>query len=90
MNPQPSHTRFIIGCITLLAMTCALCGGWLLWKGFAGGGELVMTVNTAIAGMVGFLANQSKATPPPTTPSGAIATEVTNLPSNPVQVEGPK
>lgn len=56
--PPVNHVKFIIGCITALALTSALCGAWLLWKGFAGGGELVMTVNTAIAGMIGFLSNR--------------------------------
>jgi hypothetical protein len=83
MNPSPvTHVRFIIGCITLLALASALCGAFLLWKGYNGGGELVMTVNTAIAGMVGFLGQQK---PPPTTTSGAIATEVTNPPTKPVE-----
>lgn len=66
---QPAnHVKFIIGCITTLALTSALCGAWLLWKGFAGGGELVMTVNTAIAGMIGFLSNRR---PEPTPPAEA-------------------
>lgn len=69
-----NHVRFIIGCITLLALVSALCGAWLLWKGFAGGGELVMTVNTAIAGMVGFLANR-QSPPPPTIPPSAERNE---------------
>lgn len=81
MTPQ-THVRFIIGCITLLALASALCGAFLLWKGYNGGGELVMTVNTAIAGMVGFLGQQK---PLPTTPSGAIATDVTNSPERPVE-----
>lgn len=79
MNPT-NHVRFIIGCITLLATLSALAGAWLLWKGFAGGGELVMTVNTAIAGMIGFLSNRQ-----PQTASGALATEVTNPPARPVE-----
>lgn len=85
MNQPNNHVRFIIGCITLIAMTGCICGAWLLWKGFAGGGELVMTVNTAIAGMIGFLSNQPK--PPTTTPSGALAAEITNTPKDPVKTE---
>lgn len=81
MTPQ-NHVRFIIGCITILALTSAMAGAWLLWKGFTGGGELVMTVNTAIAGMIGFLSNRQ---PSPQTASGAVATEVLNPPSNPVE-----
>ncbi len=54
MNPQ-DHTKFIVGCVTLLGMSAAAGGCWLLWKGFAGGGELVITLNTAISGLVGFL-----------------------------------
>ncbi len=87
MTPS-NHVRFVIGCITALAMISALCGGFLLWKGFNGGGELVMTVNTAIAGMIGFLSNQTK--PPQTTPSGAITAEVVNSPSKPVETHESK
>lgn len=76
MPTQPNHTRFVIGCITLLAMTSALCGGWLLWKGFAGGGELIMTVNSAVAGMIGFLSNQRQ-------PTGNAAPESQNPETNP-------
>ncbi len=78
-----NHTRFIIACITFISSLAALCGAWLLWKGFAGGGELVMTVNTAIAGMIGFLSNQPK--PPQTGAGGAITTEVINSPTRPVE-----
>jgi len=72
MNQPPNHVRFIIGCITTLALVATLCGGWLLWKGFAGGGELVMVVNTAIAGMIGFLSNRQ---PSPTTTTTSTATD---------------
>lgn len=81
MTPQ-NHVRFIIGCITALAMVSALCGAWLLWKGFAGGGELVMTVNTAIAGMIGFLSNRQPNQPGPGDPPAPVT--VTNPASNPV------
>lgn len=84
MTPQ-NHVRFVIGCITLLAMVSSIAGAFLLWKGFAGGEALVMTVNTAIAGMIGFLSNRQ--TPPPTTSSGAVATEVVNTPQNPVPTD---
>lgn len=78
-----NHVRFVIGCITALAMVSALCGGFLLWKGYAGGGELVMTVNTAIAGMIGFLSNRQT---PPLGP-----TQVTVPPGQPLPVtEEPK
>lgn len=52
---QRSHTRLVVCCITFLAFTATVTGSYLLWKGFAGGGELVMTLNTAISGLIGFL-----------------------------------
>lgn len=80
MTAEITPVKFIIGCITALAMVSALCGGFLLWKGYAGGGELVMTVNTAIAGMIGFLSNRPAPRPgdPPT------PVNITNPPSDPV------
>jgi hypothetical protein len=82
MSPQ-NHVRFIIGCIAWLATISALAGAWLLWKGFAGGGELVMTVNTAIAGMIGFLSNRQPPPPPgPNDPPAPVT--VTNTERDPV------
>lgn len=89
---RQDHTPLIVICITILATTCAVEGGWLLWKGFAGGGELVMTVNTAIAGLVGFLARNSIpiTVKPPDSPDGTladpIAAVVTNPPNRPLPV----
>lgn len=80
MTPQ-NHVRFVIGCITMLAMVSALCGGFLLWKGFAGGGELVMTVNSAVAGMIGFLSNRP-VPPPAVTESINRLEKLANEPDN--------
>lgn len=66
MTAPQDHTRFIVGCITMLAASAAFGGMWLLWKGFAGGGELVVTLNTAISGLVGFLGGRGTRPPPPT------------------------
>lgn len=63
MNPPKDHTRTVVVCITLLGMSSAVGGMWLLWKGFTGGGELVVTLNTAIAGLVGFLGRSNRAAP---------------------------
>lgn len=60
--PRPDHTRFIVGCVSLLGGFAGVLGAFLLWKGYNGGGELVMTVNTAIAGLIGFLSNSRKET----------------------------
>lgn len=70
MNQQ-SHTRFIVGCITALGALAAITGAWLLWKGFAGGGELVVTLNSAISGLVGFLGGRQMNAPATTTTSTA-------------------
>lgn len=62
---QNNHVRFVIGCITILAGLASLAGAFLLWRGYSGGSELVMTVNTAIAGMIGFLSNRQQTPEPP-------------------------
>lgn len=61
-TPRPDHTRFIVGCVSILGAFSGILGAFLLWKGYAGGGELIMTVNTAIAGLIGFLSNSRKET----------------------------
>lgn len=88
-HPQ-DHTRFIVGCVTVLASLAALEGGWLLWKGFAGGGELVITLNTAISGLVGFLGGRRSSTPAPDTtttatssPEGTTELTTSTLPDKP-------
>lgn len=72
--PPTNHTRLIILCITVLAAIAGACGTWLLWKGFAGGEGLAQTLNTAIAGMLGFLAHKSASPPPSSPPPPAAAT----------------
>lgn len=51
---QRNHVRFICCCITLLGVTCAVCGTLLIWKGYHGdlliGGTLA-----AVSGLCGFL-----------------------------------
>lgn len=59
-----SHTRLVVLAVTFLASQAAIMGGFLLWKGFAGGGELVVTLNTAISGLIGFLGGRAAAAPP--------------------------
>lgn len=66
MSPK-NHTALIVICITVMGMTAALSGSWLLWKGFAGGGELVITLNTAIGVLGGFLGGRAMNQPPSST-----------------------
>lgn len=66
-------------------MTATVGGCWLLWKGFAGGGELVMTLNTAISGLIGFLGGRNTAAPTTTNinqtkPEGDPVAVVTPIP----------
>ncbi len=56
-----NHTPMVVICVTILASQAALTGAFLLWKGFAGGGELVVTLNTAISGLIGFLGGRATA-----------------------------
>lgn len=71
-----------------MGTVAALMGGWLLWKGFAGGGELVVTLNTAIGVLGGFLGgramrNNNTATTSTVTDDGAVVTTQTNPESEP-------
>lgn len=66
MNPQTkSHTGLIVICVTWLGSLAALGGAWLLWKGFTGGSELVLALNSAISGLIGFLGGRAMTTPTP-------------------------
>lgn len=71
MTPTQSHTRFIVTWIGILGLAAAIAGTWLLWKGFAGGGELVVTLNSAISGLVGFLGGRGMNNPATTTTATA-------------------
>ena len=64
-SPQKNYTPLIVICVTFLASEAALIGGWLLWRGFAGGGEMIITLNTAIAGLLGYLGGRISASLPP-------------------------
>lgn len=87
MNP-PDHTRFVVGCVTAIAIITAICGAWLLWKGFAGGGECIMTANTAVGGLIGFLSSRGRQVSPPSTttaissPDGTVGVTTGTLPEN--------
>ena len=65
--PQRTHTALVVVCVTILATIASVIGGWLLWKGFSGGGEMIITLNTAISGLIGFLGG--RVTNTPSTPS---------------------
>lgn len=79
---SPGHTRFIVLCITVMAMAATSFGGYLILKGFQQGELLCQMGSNGLSGLVGFLGG--KVMSQPTTPSGALATEVTNPPSQPV------
>lgn len=54
MNP-PNHTKFIVLCITGLAMAATLVGSYLLLKGFQSGELLAQMGSNGLSGLVGFL-----------------------------------
>ncbi len=78
---QRTHTALVVICITFLAFTATVEGSYLLWKGFAGGGELVMTLNTAISGLIGFLGGRisNSAQQPAALPDMTISGEPPSL-----------
>lgn len=67
-----SHTRYIIGCITLLSTVAMVLGFWLLLKGYQSG-ELLITNGGVggLSGLVGYLGGRpptDKPQPPETKP----------------------
>ncbi len=83
-SQTPSHTRMVVICVTILASQAALTGAFLLWKGYQGGGELVVTLNTAISGLIGFLGG--RATVPPKPVDEPVTTTISKPPDKPVPV----
>lgn len=55
------HTRFIVACITLLALIATGCGSYLLLKGFQSGELLAQMGSNGLAGLVGFLGGKAMA-----------------------------
>ncbi len=73
----------VVICVTILASQAAITGAFLLWKGYAGGGELVVTLNTAISGLIGFLGGRAT-TPvnqPDAPPGGTSTTTTSSIPT---------
>lgn len=84
MNETPapiSHVKFIVGCVTILALFCASVGGFLLWKGYAGGELLCAQVGTAIGGLLTMLSQKPQQPQPPTTVS--VGTPPVNVTAQP-------
>lgn len=89
MNPN-NHTRFIVLCITGLAMMATGAGAYLLLKGFQQGELLAQMGSNGLSGLVGFLGGKM-ASEVKTGTGGAIQTEVVNRQENPVPTtESPK
>lgn len=56
-DPQKSHIRFIVTCVTILGTFCIILGAYLTWRGF--NAELLIGGGTsAIAGLLGVLSTQ--------------------------------
>lgn len=85
MTP-PNHIRFIISCLTLLALSSMGCGTYLLMTGYQSG-ELFVGIATGITGGIVGMISMRGGSGTPTTQSGAIATEITNQPGNPVPTQ---
>ncbi len=86
--PQPSQLRFALTALTLIAVLCISAGTFLLWKGYQSG-ELFVGIAGSIAGAIAGMLSMNRGTPPPTTPSGAVATEITNVQPVPVTETDP-
>lgn len=84
-QPPPSQLRFALTVLAIIAILCICAGTYLLVTGYQSG-ELFVGIVGSIAGAIAGMLSMQRATPPKTTESGAIATEVTNQPSNPLPV----
>lgn len=61
-DPQRNHVRWIVSCITVLGLSCAVGGTVLIFKGYAGD-LLIGGVLAAISGLAGFLGAGRPPTP---------------------------
>lgn len=80
-----TNTRLIVLCITFLCVISVASGAYLLLKGFQSGELLAQMASSGLSGLVGFLGGRA-ASSAPTTPSGALAAEITNTNENRVPV----
>jgi hypothetical protein len=62
-DPQRNHVRFIVSCITILGIGCAIGGVILIFKGY-GGDLLIGGALSAISGLCGFLGAGRPNAPP--------------------------
>ncbi len=89
-KPAKNPTTLVVVCVTMLGTEAAIMGGFLLWKGFTGGSELVLALNSAISGLIGFLGGRAVAstqqqTPPDITISGQPPTVAVTQPQQPIE-----
>lgn len=78
-----SQLKFALAILGIVAVLCIAAGAFLLWKGYQSG-ELFVGIVGSIAGAIAGMLSMRNSHP--TTASGAVATEVTNPTTNPVQV----
>lgn len=58
-----TNTRFIVACVTILAVIAGALGVWLVLIGYHGD-LLLMCVPSAITGLFGMLSQRQPSTPP--------------------------
>ncbi|MEP6671705.1 MAG: hypothetical protein ABJF10_21270 [Chthoniobacter sp.] len=77
MNP-PNHLRFIVACLTAIALASAVAGGWLLFKGYQSGELFVGIVSTVAGGLVGMISmrGSTPANPPTDTTTTISSTSI--------------
>ncbi len=68
LTAPKSHVTLVVLCVTLLGTEAAVGGIVLHMKGYQGGAGLTLiTLNTAISGLIGFLGGRGSAPQPITT-----------------------
>ena len=83
VNPV-SHTRFIVGCITILSAIAMGLGFWLLKLGYQSGELLVTNGGVGgISGLVGFLGGKAVMDKPSNTTT--VTDSTINTPAQPVR-----
>lgn len=65
MNPA-DHTKYIITCVSFLSFTALTLGGFLEYKGFAGGAVLIGAGGNGLTGLIGYLGGRTMSQRPAT------------------------
>lgn len=76
---QRTHTRFIVGCITLLSILAIALGSYLLLKGYQSGELLAQMASSGLSGLIGFLGGKMATEKPGVSNPDTVQTVTTEV-----------